>query len=174
MRWQAPELLSGQSRLTAAMDVYAFAICCIEILSMGRMPWPLLDDEIVRHLVLSASLLPLTLFFSFSYLTCPFQPKTTDQLRTIMTHASPIQAYKSSSASAGTAIRPSARRSPRLCGISVSFTWQPPTWRLKTVARLSDRLLRVHPLLGTCHVLAHRLPAVPFEVCRARCWHQRQ
>ena len=74
-RWQAPELLSGQSRLTAAMDVYAFAICCIEILSMGRMPWPLLDDEVVRHLVLSASLLPLTLFFSFSYLTCPFPAK---------------------------------------------------------------------------------------------------
>ena len=61
LRWQAPELLSGQSRLTAAMDVYAFAICCIEILSMGRMPWPLFDDEVVRHLVLSASFLPLPL-----------------------------------------------------------------------------------------------------------------
>ncbi|EDQ99542.1 uncharacterized protein LACBIDRAFT_147030, partial [Laccaria bicolor S238N-H82] len=54
LRWQAPELLLGQSRLTAEMDVYAFAICCIEILSMGRMPWPLQDDEFVRHLVLGA------------------------------------------------------------------------------------------------------------------------
>ncbi|EDR03117.1 uncharacterized protein LACBIDRAFT_238810 [Laccaria bicolor S238N-H82] len=52
--WQAPELLLGQSRLMAEMDVYSFAICCIEILSMGRMPWPLQDDEAVRHLVLGA------------------------------------------------------------------------------------------------------------------------
>ena len=59
LRWQAPELLLGQSRLTAEMDVYAFAICCIEILSMGRMPWPLQDDEAVRHLVLGPSFLPL-------------------------------------------------------------------------------------------------------------------
>ena len=59
LRWQAPELLLGQSRLTAKMDVYAFAICCIEILSMGRMPWPLQDDEAVRHLVLGASFLLL-------------------------------------------------------------------------------------------------------------------
>ena len=41
--------------LTTEMDVYAFAISCIEILSMGRMPWPLMDDESVRHLVLSMS-----------------------------------------------------------------------------------------------------------------------
>lgn len=55
LRWQAPELLLGQSRLTAEMDVYAFAICCIEIFSMGRMPWPLLNDETVRQLVLANS-----------------------------------------------------------------------------------------------------------------------
>ncbi|KAG6827855.1 hypothetical protein H0H92_010245 [Tricholoma furcatifolium] len=47
LRWQAPELMSGETQLalTAAMDVYAFAILCVEILAMGRMPWPLLDDE---------------------------------------------------------------------------------------------------------------------------------
>lgn len=38
LRWQAPELMSGLSQLTAEMDVYAYAILCIEILTMGRMP----------------------------------------------------------------------------------------------------------------------------------------
>jgi abelson tyrosine-protein kinase 1 len=69
LRWHAPERMSGQSRLTTQMDVYAFAICCIEILSMGRMPWQRIrDDETVRGLVLSAFLLPLPLFLS--HLTC--------------------------------------------------------------------------------------------------------
>ncbi|KAF9255884.1 hypothetical protein L218DRAFT_911907 [Marasmius fiardii PR-910] len=52
LRWQAPELMSGLSQLTVEMDVYAFAITAIEILSMGRMPWPLMDDDAVRHFVL--------------------------------------------------------------------------------------------------------------------------
>ncbi|EEB86842.1 hypothetical protein MPER_16054, partial [Moniliophthora perniciosa FA553] len=54
LRWQAPELMDGrsQSQLTVEMDVYAFAITCIEVLSMGRMPWPLVDDDAVRHFVL--------------------------------------------------------------------------------------------------------------------------
>lgn len=52
LRWQAPELMAGHGLLTNEMDVYAFAISCIEILSMGRMPWPLMDDAAVRHLVL--------------------------------------------------------------------------------------------------------------------------
>lgn len=56
LRWQAPELMEGgDSQFHAPMDVYAFAICCVEILTMGNLPWPLLDDEAVRHLVLSAS-----------------------------------------------------------------------------------------------------------------------
>ena len=55
LRWQAPELMAGgNSKFLAPMDVYAFAICCIEILTKGGLPWPLLDDEGVRHLVLSA------------------------------------------------------------------------------------------------------------------------
>ncbi|KAG6855823.1 hypothetical protein H0H87_010489 [Tephrocybe sp. NHM501043] len=51
---KAPELMSGLSQLalTAQMDVYAYAISCVEILSMGKMPWPLADDEAVRHFVL--------------------------------------------------------------------------------------------------------------------------
>ncbi|KAG6864758.1 hypothetical protein C0991_007317 [Blastosporella zonata] len=54
LRWQAPELMSGLSQLalTAQMDVYAYAISCVEILSMGKMPWPLADDDAVRHFVL--------------------------------------------------------------------------------------------------------------------------
>lgn len=53
LRWQAPELMQHMAVfITNEMDVYAFAITCIEVLSMGRMPWPLVDDEAVRHFVL--------------------------------------------------------------------------------------------------------------------------
>ncbi|PFH48794.1 hypothetical protein AMATHDRAFT_64627 [Amanita thiersii Skay4041] len=52
LRWQAPELMAGACDLTPAMDVYAFAICCVEILLMGRMPWLLHDDNDVRRFVL--------------------------------------------------------------------------------------------------------------------------
>lgn len=54
LRWQASELMAGQSELMQQVDVYAFAVCCIEILTKGGMPWPLVDDDAVRHLVLSA------------------------------------------------------------------------------------------------------------------------
>ena len=54
LRWQAPELMSGSSQLslTPQMDVYSYAILCVEIVGMGRLPWPLMDDEAVRHFVL--------------------------------------------------------------------------------------------------------------------------
>ncbi|KIJ58311.1 hypothetical protein HYDPIDRAFT_90991 [Hydnomerulius pinastri MD-312] len=52
LRWQAPELLLGDNQLTAAVDVYAFAICCVEILGMGDLPWARLDDSTVASLVL--------------------------------------------------------------------------------------------------------------------------
>ncbi|KAF7289995.1 Protein kinase domain-containing protein [Mycena chlorophos] len=53
LRWQAPELMVGSNNeLTPEMDVYAYAICCIEILLMGRLPWPLMNDDAVRNLVL--------------------------------------------------------------------------------------------------------------------------
>ena len=53
LRWQAPELMQGDHALTQEMDVYAFAICCWEILTMGDLPWPFMDDSAVRHSVLS-------------------------------------------------------------------------------------------------------------------------
>ncbi|KAK2463882.1 hypothetical protein APHAL10511_004054 [Amanita phalloides] len=52
LRWQAPELMVGASDLTPAMDVYAFAIACIEVLLMGRIPWHLYGDDDVRRFVL--------------------------------------------------------------------------------------------------------------------------
>ncbi|KAJ7438285.1 hypothetical protein B0H11DRAFT_591673 [Mycena galericulata] len=58
LRWQAPELMLGSTELTAEMDVYAYAICCIEILSMGRLPWPLMSDEAVRNFVLKDNTRP--------------------------------------------------------------------------------------------------------------------
>ncbi|ESK83918.1 TKL/TKL-ccinprotein kinase [Moniliophthora roreri MCA 2997] len=65
LRWQAPKLMDGQShsQLTVEMDVYAFAITCIEVLSMGCMPWPLMDDYVVRCFVLIDG-------------TCPTIPQT--------------------------------------------------------------------------------------------------
>ncbi|KAJ6553853.1 hypothetical protein B0H10DRAFT_2169714 [Mycena sp. CBHHK59/15] len=53
LRWQAPELMLGSTELTPEMDVYSYAICCVEILSMGRLPWPLMSDEAVRNFVLN-------------------------------------------------------------------------------------------------------------------------
>ncbi|KDR78141.1 hypothetical protein GALMADRAFT_245167 [Galerina marginata CBS 339.88] len=52
LRWQPPELLAGRSHLTAEVDVWAFSISCVEILSMGKLPWPFMDDNAVRDLVL--------------------------------------------------------------------------------------------------------------------------
>ncbi|KAJ6500147.1 hypothetical protein C8R47DRAFT_284025 [Mycena vitilis] len=51
LRWQAPELMLGHCLLTTAMDVYGYAMCCVEILTMGRVPWPLSNDDDVRHFV---------------------------------------------------------------------------------------------------------------------------
>ncbi|KAF8257566.1 kinase-like domain-containing protein [Lactarius quietus] len=58
LRWQAPELLEGAQELTQGMDVYAFAICCWEILTMGAVPWPLMDGIAVRHAVLNENMRP--------------------------------------------------------------------------------------------------------------------
>ena len=45
--------MEGAEALTQEIDIYAFAICCGEILTMGALPWPLMDDDAVRRLVLS-------------------------------------------------------------------------------------------------------------------------
>lgn len=55
LRWQAPELMSGQSELTLEIDVYAFAITCVELLTKGALPWAMADDDAVRHFVLRES-----------------------------------------------------------------------------------------------------------------------
>ncbi|KAH8825809.1 hypothetical protein DL96DRAFT_1670173 [Flagelloscypha sp. PMI_526] len=52
LRWQAPELMKGASQLTSQVDVYAFSMTCIEVLGMGKMFWPLHDDNDVRRFVL--------------------------------------------------------------------------------------------------------------------------
>lgn len=53
IRWRAPEMLMGDGRPTNVADVYAFAMCCVEILGMGELPWATLDDNAIRELVLS-------------------------------------------------------------------------------------------------------------------------
>ena len=56
LRWQAPELLNGATTLTPATDVYAFSICCVEILGMGDLPYGHRDDNLVALLVLGVYL----------------------------------------------------------------------------------------------------------------------
>ncbi len=57
LRWQAPELIDGASsgQLTRQTDIYAFAIVCVEVLTHGALPWPQMDDDTLRHVVLSKS-----------------------------------------------------------------------------------------------------------------------
>ncbi|TBU21950.1 hypothetical protein BD311DRAFT_869668 [Dichomitus squalens] len=58
LRWQAPELMSAQSGLTQQIDVYAFAITVVELLTKGALPWPMADDDAVRHFVLRENMRP--------------------------------------------------------------------------------------------------------------------
>ncbi|KAG0700342.1 hypothetical protein DFH29DRAFT_807787 [Suillus ampliporus] len=51
-RWKAPEILDGAPRPTMKADVYAFAICCVEILNMGGIPYGTRDDDDVKRIVL--------------------------------------------------------------------------------------------------------------------------
>jgi len=44
--------------LTTQVDVYAFAIVCVEIFTQGSLPWPLMDDEAIRKLVLEENKRP--------------------------------------------------------------------------------------------------------------------
>lgn len=55
LRWQSPEVMEGLSDLTHKVDVYAYAITCVEVLNMGQMPWSLTDDNAVQFIVLSTS-----------------------------------------------------------------------------------------------------------------------
>ncbi|KAI0820557.1 hypothetical protein BC628DRAFT_1397178 [Trametes gibbosa] len=58
LRWQSPELMSGHSELTQQVDVYAFAITCVELLTKGALPWAMADDDAVRHFVLREDMRP--------------------------------------------------------------------------------------------------------------------
>jgi serine/threonine protein kinase len=51
-RWKAPEVLDGAASPTMQADIYAFAICCAEILNMGGIPYGTRDDEDVKRIVL--------------------------------------------------------------------------------------------------------------------------
>ena len=44
--------MAGSSKLTSEVDVYAFAMTCVEILTKGGVPWNLADDTAIRHFVL--------------------------------------------------------------------------------------------------------------------------
>ncbi|KAF9008496.1 hypothetical protein BDZ89DRAFT_1079023 [Hymenopellis radicata] len=73
----SPEIMMGLGGLTAAVDVYAFAMTCVEILSMGRIPWLYSSDDTVRHFVLkenSRPLIPITPY------TKPGQPPVLQEL----------------------------------------------------------------------------------------------
>lgn len=52
------------ARLTRQVDVYAFAMVCVEILTKGALPWPMMDDEAVRRSVLRKSALFLKSYLS--------------------------------------------------------------------------------------------------------------
>ncbi|EGO28920.1 hypothetical protein SERLADRAFT_413601 [Serpula lacrymans var. lacrymans S7.9] len=71
LRWQAPELLEGENRLTTGVDVYAFAICCVEILGMGDLPWAHIDDAMVAHLVMSENKRPILPITRYTTSTAP-------------------------------------------------------------------------------------------------------
>ncbi|PPQ82740.1 hypothetical protein CVT25_009294 [Psilocybe cyanescens] len=59
LRWKAPELLEGSSMLTTATDIYAYGVLCIEVLTMGDLPWAHDDDDDVRYNVLEKDKRPL-------------------------------------------------------------------------------------------------------------------
>ncbi|KAF5329648.1 hypothetical protein D9619_008927 [Psilocybe cf. subviscida] len=52
LRWKAPELLRNSGMLTHWTDIFAFAIVCIEVLSMGELPWGTMNDDDVRSALL--------------------------------------------------------------------------------------------------------------------------
>lgn len=50
--------MEGVGKLTPQMDIYSFAMSCVEVLTKGGVPWFILDDDSVRHLVLRKSAVP--------------------------------------------------------------------------------------------------------------------
>ncbi|KAE9386441.1 kinase-like protein [Gymnopus androsaceus JB14] len=68
LRWQSPELMAEHSLLTKENDVYAFGITCVEIVTFGSLPWPMMPDDVVKKLVLEENSRP------------PFPSKIVDRL----------------------------------------------------------------------------------------------
>ena len=66
LRWQVPELMSGSSQLslTPQIDVYSYAILCVEIVGMRRLPWLLMDltEQIFFTVVHARPPLPISPF----------------------------------------------------------------------------------------------------------------
>lgn len=54
LRWDASELLLDTRALTQETDIYAYAMCCVGILSWGLPPWGLIGDGEIKEFVLSA------------------------------------------------------------------------------------------------------------------------
>ncbi|KAJ2913972.1 hypothetical protein MD484_g6448, partial [Candolleomyces efflorescens] len=46
MRWQAPEILTGEVEMTKETDVYAFSIVCAEIVNMGKLPLGTMFEDV--------------------------------------------------------------------------------------------------------------------------------
>ena len=114
--------MEGAEALTQEIDIYAFAICCGEILTMGSLPWPLMDDDAVRRLVLSGYPL-LTLLdrlrFCGSHVDTLLPSRMFYQMRTRGPRSrrrliSLTTSSWTSSARAGTASRRNGRRSSKL------------------------------------------------------------
>ena len=102
--------MAGATDLTPAMDVYAYAICCIEILLMGRMPWPLSTDDDVRRFVLGQYRdKPSCRLFDL----CDLQMMT-DALLSLRFPSSIVQLCASLSKLAGVVIQQGDRRLRRL------------------------------------------------------------
>lgn len=87
-RWNTSLASSGEdgghhNRLIQDMDIYAFAICCIEIFDEGIMPWQHHDDFAIVRLVTGAYCLSISLFFPTGL---RFQRRTDDPLCPTLTH----------------------------------------------------------------------------------------
>ncbi|EJD55610.1 hypothetical protein AURDEDRAFT_109872 [Auricularia subglabra TFB-10046 SS5] len=59
LRWLPPELMDGEGMRTVEADVYAFAICCVEVMTCGQVPWVMINDDNVRNLVINYDKRPM-------------------------------------------------------------------------------------------------------------------
>ncbi|EJD07112.1 kinase-like protein [Fomitiporia mediterranea MF3/22] len=64
LRWRAPEIIdeSFPDKVTRQVDVYAYAIVCVEILGHGTLPWGDVNDDTYRRLVVEEDKRPSIAF----------------------------------------------------------------------------------------------------------------